>query len=90
MIQELKESYPVKTLCLTFNVHRSSYKYWANRSQEIKPERVKELALVKAIFTESNGSAGARSIASIATQRDHPLSRYRASRLMKACQLTIG
>ena len=43
--------------------------------------------MVKSIFNESNGSAGVRTIASIATQRDHPLSRYRASRLMKACQL---
>ena len=87
MIKALKESYPVKQLCETFDVHRSSYKYWLSRSQEIKPERVKELALVRAIFGESNDSAGARTIASIATDRAHPLSRYRAGRLMAACGL---
>ena len=74
-------------LCQAFDVHRSSYKYWRIRSRQINPERVKELALVKSIFKESNGSAGARTIASIATGRDHPLSRYRAGRLMKSCQL---
>jgi putative transposase len=87
MIKALKKSYPVLSLCEVFGVHRSSYKYWCVRSHKIGPERVKELALVKRIFEESNGSAGARTIASIATGRDHPLSRYRAGRLMKACQL---
>lgn len=87
MIRSLKESYPVVLLCQTFDVHRSSYKNWKSHSKKISPDRVKELALVKRIFNESNGSAGARTIASIATDRDHPLSRYRAGRLMKACQL---
>lgn len=87
MIQTLKESHPVEFLCQTFGVHRSSYKYWHTRSRKISPERVKEFALVKSIFRESNGSAGSRTIASIATDRNHPLSRYRAGRLMKACEL---
>jgi len=43
--------------------------------------------MVKSIFNESNGSAGARTIADIATSRGLALSRYRAGRLMKACQL---
>ena len=48
--------------------------------------------MVRAIFTESGNSAGARSIAQIATTRDFPLSRYRANRIMKrlglvSCQL---
>jgi len=43
--------------------------------------------MVKTIFTESNGSAGARTISTIPTQRGISLSRYRAGRLMKACQL---
>lgn len=87
MIQTLKESYPIKSLCETFEVHRSSYKYWSARCTKINPERVIELALIKSIFAESNGSAGARSIATIATDRGTPLSRYRAGRLMKQCQL---
>jgi putative transposase len=43
-------------------------------------------------FKESNGSAGARSVAEIMTARGTPLSRYRAGRIMKvlglvSCQL---
>ncbi len=75
------------TLCNTFDVHRSSYKYGVKRLNTIDPGKVKELALIKSIFNESNGSAGARTIAQIATDRNHPLSRYRASRLMKAAKL---
>ena len=54
--------------------------------------KVKEIAKVKELFDESEGSAGARSIAQMATDQDVPLSRYRASRLMKklgliSCQI---
>ncbi len=87
MIQTLKESYPIKLLCDVFGTHRSSYRYWAKRTRTINPQRLKEIALVKAIFAESGESAGARSIATIATKRGTALSRYRAGRLMKACQL---
>lgn len=43
--------------------------------------------MVKTIFAESNGSAGARTISDIATQRGTPLRRYRVGRLMKVYQL---
>ncbi|MDM1715676.1 IS3 family transposase [Thiopseudomonas alkaliphila] len=54
--------------------------------------KVKEIAKVKELFDESEGSAGARSIAQMATGQGVPLSRYRASRLMKklgliSCQI---
>ena len=88
MIERLKESYAVNLLCQTFSVHRSSYKYWAQRAKTIEPKRSKEMTLVRSIFRESNGSAGARTIADIATTRGAALSRYRAGRLMKQCQLT--
>jgi putative transposase len=61
---------------MTFDIHRSRYKYGIKRLKTINPKRIKELALVKSIFNESNGSAGARTIAQIATDRDHALSRY--------------
>jgi len=54
-------------------VHRSSYRYWANRP--------------RAAYEESSGSAGARTIAGIVSARGMPLSRYRASKLMKALKL---
>ena len=43
--------------------------------------------MIKVIDSENNGSAGARSIARIATDRGLPLSRYRTGRLMTQCQL---
>lgn len=75
------------TLCNAFHVHRSSYKYWINRSKTVNSKKLNEQIMVKTIFAESNGSAGARTISDIATQRGTPLSRYRVGRLMKACQL---
>ncbi len=87
MIKRLQESYPVTTLCYAFDVHRSSYKYWVARSKTINPKKINEQAMVKAIHHESNGSAGARTTASIATERGIALSRYRAGRLMRQCGL---
>jgi len=88
MIESLKESYSIKTICDAFSVHRSSYKYWLSRSKQINLKKRKEQALVKEIFKESGGSAGARTIATIAESRGYYLSRYRAGRLMKACGLS--
>ena len=74
-------------ICEVFGVHRSSYKYWANRPKCISPERLRLISEVKIAHRESNGSAGARTIADIVTTRGTPLSRYRASRLMKGLGL---
>ena len=70
-----------------FNTHRSSYKYWRKRPSEINQEKVKLRSLVKEVYVASNGSAGARSIADMVTTQGVPLSRYRASKLMKALGL---
>src|SRR5690554_569066 len=58
----------------------------------VSATKIKEIAKVKELFNDSEGSAGARSIAQMATDQDIPLSRYRASRLMKklgliSCQI---
>ena len=74
-------------LCASFEVHRSSYKYWCCHQGKVSAERVKARAVVKAIHIESNGSAGARTIATIATERGYPLSRYRVRNLMRDQQL---
>ena len=83
----MKGSYSITVLCEAFNVHRSSYKYWISQLGVANPKQEKEIAMVKSVFAESNGSAGARTIASIATTRGVLLSRYRAGRLMKKCEL---
>ena len=80
-------------LCQVFGINRSSFRYWKKRSKiPVSVTKVKEIAKVKELFDESEGSAGARSIAQMATGQDVPLSRYRASRLMKklgliSCQI---
>ena len=74
-------------LCQVFDVHRSSFKYWLCRDDKICPETVRLHSLVREIHRESNGSAGARTIADIATSRGTELSRFRASGLMKRLKL---
>lgn len=84
LIEKLKTSYPVNKLCDVFGVHRSSFKYWRQRSKRpVCATKTKEIAKVRELFRESEGSAGARSIAEMATRQDVPLSRYRAGRLME-------
>lgn len=79
---------PVKILCEVFNVQRSSYKYWCQRKAKVAClKQAEERAMVKKLFTDSRGSAGARTIASMATANGIPLSRYRARRIMKAMNL---
>ena len=83
----------MNTLCEVFGIHRSSFKYWKQRSK--RPAclvKAMEIAKITKLFDDSEGSAGARSIAQMATDQDVPLSRYRTSRLMKklgliSCQI---
>ena len=70
-----------------FGVHRSSFKYWSKNHDKIKPERVKAQEMVRAIHVESRGSAGARTVADIATARGLPMSRFVATGLMKELEL---
>ncbi len=87
MIEKLKKSHAVKRLCEVFGVHRSSYRYWANRDKSLSSEHVLVRAEVRRAYELSNGSAGARTIADIVTARGIPLSRYRASKFMKELNL---
>ena len=75
-------------ICRVFCVHRSSFKYWKQSSQRpVSAVQVAENAKVTELFEHSGGSAGARSIAQMATEQGVPLSRYRAGRLMKTLGL---
>ena len=87
MIEQLKESFDVTTVCSVFNVHRSSFRYWHSRDKQTSAEQIKAEVMVKSIFTESGNSAGARTVATIATTREVPLSRYRAGKIMKKFDL---
>jgi len=87
MIARLQESYPVTVLCQTLQVHRSSFRTWLSRDKRLKPPQIHERELVRHIHEQSKGSAGARTVATIATNQGTALSRYRAGRLMKALGL---
>ena len=90
MIRQLNErdNNNITDLCRAFDVHRSSYHYWVTRSKTVNVKKLNEMTMVKSIFHESRDSAGARSIADMATARGMQLSRYRAGNLMKSCGLT--
>lgn len=62
------------------------------RKESINPVQVKQLAMVKYIHELSNGSAGARTVATISTTEGLPMSRYIARKRMGdlnlvSCQL---
>ncbi|POP51826.1 IS3 family transposase, partial [Zhongshania marina] len=87
LIEKLKESHAVALICDVFGVNRSSYKYWVKRPNMPSLKRIKLLSEVRSAHKDSNGSAGARTIATIVTDRGIQLSRYRATRLMKELEL---
>ncbi|CAH1534181.1 hypothetical protein THF1D04_360024 [Vibrio owensii] len=67
----------MKRLCEVFRVHRSSYRYWANRNKSLSSERVLVRAEVRRAYELSNGSAGERTISDIVTARGIPLHAYK-------------
>lgn len=71
------------TLCHVFGVHRSSYKYWKNRPEKPDGRRAVLRSQVRELHGISHGSAGARSIATMATRRGYQMGRWLAGRLMK-------
>ena len=70
-------------LCLVFNVHRSSFRYWQDRDKGQSPEELRLEIQIKAAYRLSGGSAGARTIATLVSKDNETLSRYRASKVMK-------
>lgn len=73
----------MKQLCQLFNIHRSSYRAWRDRPRALPAQESQLREQIKAAHARSNGSAGARSIATMVTAAGTPLSRYRAGRRMK-------
>jgi len=65
-----------------FGIHRSSYKYWVAKDNNLSSSEIKLRADVKRLHALSGGSAGARSIADMIANEGYPLSRYRAGSLM--------
>ncbi|MBC8954611.1 transposase OrfAB, subunit B [Xenorhabdus sp. PB62.4] len=80
--------YPVASLCRLFGVYRSSYQAWRYRTEKPDAQRVKLKSLVREAVNESNGSAGARTIAAMVTAKGVPLGRWLAGKLMVELGLT--
>ena len=83
LIGKLRAQYPVVTLCHVFGVHRSSYKYWEKSPEKPDGRRAVLRSQVLELHKISHGSAGARSIAIMATLRGFRMGRWLAGRLMK-------
>ncbi|WP_113639950.1 IS3-like element IS911 family transposase [Escherichia albertii] len=83
IIGKLRAHYPVVTLCHVFGVHRSSYRYWKKRPEKPDGRRAVLRSQVLELHGISHGSAGARSIATMATRRGYQMGRWLAGRLMK-------
>ena len=64
-------------------MHRSSYRAWRDRDQTPCEAEQALQKLILDAHEASNGSAGARTLASMVTLEGTPLSRYRARRRMK-------
>jgi hypothetical protein len=91
IIAQLKQSYTVAQLCQVFEVHRSSFKYW-KKPKPVQLEQVIRLSKVRELLNASNGSAGSRSIATMASAQGVKMSRYLAAKCMEqlgfiSCQL---
>ncbi|EFP3401180.1 IS3 family transposase [Salmonella enterica] len=83
LIGKLRAQYPVVTLCHVFGVHRSSYKYWEKSPEKPDGRRAVLRNQVLELHNISHDSAGARSIAIMATMRGFRMGRWLAGRLMK-------
>ncbi|EGQ6468728.1 IS3 family transposase [Salmonella enterica] len=83
LIGKLRAQYPVVTLCHVFGVHRSNYKYWEKSPEKPDGRRAVLRNQVLELHNISHGSAGARSIAIMATMRGFRMGRWLAGRLMK-------
>lgn len=69
-------------LCKLLKIPRSTY-YAGLKSKVINLEEIELNALIKQVFNQSNGSAGARTISHIISKNGIKLTRYKAGKLMK-------
>jgi len=80
LIEQLQRNYPITVLCATLAVRRSSYYAWRRRPRG-KP--VSALCgQAQEVFRRSRNAAGSRTMA-----KALGVSRWRARKLMQACQL---
>ena len=71
IVTRLSGSYTVVSLCAALDVHRSSYRYWQKRRDTIDPARVRLYSEIRRAWNQSRGSAGARTLTDILTQKSN-------------------
>lgn len=82
----------MKQLCEVLGVNRSSFRYWQAKDKSESRQTIEIKAEIKRVHAQSNGSAGARTLATIMTGNGYPLNRYYAGKFMNqlglvSCQL---
>jgi len=65
--------FPVAAVCNVSGIHRSSYKYWW-QPKKFDVTRVILMSLLREVYCQGQGSAGARSIAAMVTTKGIKLS----------------
>lgn len=83
IVDKLRVQYRVTVLCETFGLHRSSYRYWHTRVDRPDAERATKRGIVHEAWIASGGSAGARNIATMVTNKAVKLGRWLAGKSMK-------
>lgn len=74
-------------LCDAFGLGYSTLKYRRRQARRIDPAQIELQAMIRSAHALSNGSAGARTLATMVSLQGVPLSRYRATRLMRQLDL---
>ncbi|MEQ7922789.1 DDE-type integrase/transposase/recombinase, partial [Xanthomonas sp. WHRI 1810A] len=87
MIAELREQYPTATLCDVFQVKRSSFYEWLQRSARPKIKRDALKAKVVGLHMESRESMGARMVAKNLQAQNITIGRHLAGKLMREANI---
>lgn len=83
MIDQLRKLTPVKLLCRTFGVLRSSYYHYRSTSKIANPDRTKLKVMIKSLFKQSRCSLGSRGIRSMLLNQGIKVGRYLVRKLMR-------
>ncbi len=77
----------MEVICSAFGIARSCYYGYRQRRRKVDRQRLELGAEVNAIFTQSRGSAGSRTIVSMMRERGYEIGRYKVRGLMREHQL---
>lgn len=83
-------TYPVRLLCRVMKVSHSAYYAWCKRpAKVISADELHLYRRMKALFAESRGSLGSRTLLKQLRKEGFKLGRYRVRRLMKWLKLSV-